>query len=200
MKSGKLINDRYFYDDSESGLLYDLLLLFPQHYGDADELENAINERTAYAQTVAPAGACTLGLLQRQYEELEPKHQAFADKCYLMWFNSVRDEFITEINIHPWDAYGRDVFLWNGSPNEVLTSLTADGLSHRFRKVPAIEAKRIIDEWKGSTDPGGSSGGSEIPEYPEPYPDVIVADPVKKWRAKGKFWFMDVDLTVEAEE
>jgi len=178
LKVGKLINDRYFFDDADSGLLFDLLMVFPQQFKDADELENAINERTEYAQTVAPDGACTLGVVQRQYDALARKHQAFADKCYLMWFNTVRDEFITDIDIAPWNAYGRDAFIWNASPNEVYTTYDANGLAHRFRPLPLSEAKEIIDAWdgvySGGGSSGGSSGGSETP--------AVVGSVPKKWK------------------
>jgi hypothetical protein len=193
LKVGKLIKDRYFFDDTESGLVFDLLTIFPQHYGDADELENAINERTAYAKTVAADGACTLGVVPRQYEELADKHGAFADKCYLMWFNTSRNEFINEIDIFPWNAYGRDGFIWNASPNEVYCRWDANGLGHRFRVVPLDEAKQIIDEWDGNTgggdSGGGSSGGSEIPG--------MVSVP-KKWKISLLGGL--INGTVEAEE
>jgi len=181
LKVGKLINDRYFFDDADSGLLFDLLTVFPQHYDDADELEQAINKMTAYAQTVAEGGACTLCVLPSQYDALKSKWQSFADKSFIMWFNPTPDMF-ADIDIFPWNAYGRDAFVWNGSPNEVYSSYTADGLAFRFRMVPMDEAKDIIDAWDAGSSGGdsggdsgsGDSGGSETP--------VVVGSVPKKWK------------------
>jgi hypothetical protein len=97
-----------------------------------------------------------------------------------------------------WLNDGNYIFLWS-SDTKVYTWCTPDNLAHRFPKATKAEAMK-----DAFTKP---EVGTEDPEYPEPYPDVIVAEPVKKWHVTGtkKRWTlfgMKTDiyhLTVEAE-
>jgi hypothetical protein len=186
----KLVNERYIHDDMNSGLYFDIAPL-KRGAGDEQELNGRVDSENNRLAQIEPAGKVympTLMLTVGQYDNLtEHWKNIIAPKSYLMLY--VPGGHPSEIDIQFWHAYGNDVFWW-ASDSVVYSAYDANGLAHRYRVAKEAEVE-----------------GTEDPEYPEPYPDVIVAEPVKKWHVTGtkKRWTlfgMKTDiyhLTVEAE-
>lgn len=181
MNRGRLLKERYFYDDHDSGLIFDTYPIFPQNYSDADKLEAAINEAGLYLTSVQASGQdCmpTLHALPSQLNKIESKWQAFAAKSYIMYYQVPRKD-VYEIDIFPWNAYGRDTFLWNGSPNEVYSKYDADGLAYRFRRLSAREADDLLtsleelppDNGEGSIP--GDGGSVVVQEFPNHVTGIV---------------------------
>jgi len=185
---GKLVKERYFHDVNDSGLYYDLAPL-KRAGGDEADFNARIDSENNRLQTLGLSGKAlhpTIYLLDSQLNNLTDHWKnILAPKSYLMIYRP--GVHPSEINIQYWNAYGNDVFWW-ASDDVVYSKYDANGLSHRYRIAKEAEVN-------GTADP------TTTPDYPEPYPDVIVAEPVKKWRVTGRFgWLGNVDLTVEAEE
>jgi len=183
---GKLVKERYFQDINNTGLYYDLAPI-KRGAGDESEYNRRIDNANIGLDENMPEGKvwrCTLYMLDSQLQNLSDSWKnTIAAKTYLMVYRPGQN--VNSFDVQFWRDYGTDIFLWS-SDDKVYSKLDANGLGDRYRIAKASEVE-------GAEDP-------TQPEYPDPYPDVIIAEPVKKWHAKGKLWFMDIDLTVEAEE
>lgn len=149
MKYGKLIKDRYFHDDNESGLYFDL---YPIKRGGGDEsiFNNNVGVANMYLDSIMPADKvwrCTLFLLDDQIANLSPEWKnILAPKTYLMTFRPGVE--VGSYDVHPWSAYGNDSFLWS-SPDKVYTKYDSNALSHRFRLVD----KKEVDDYLADNTP-----------------------------------------------
>ncbi len=174
LKIGKFIKDRYFFDDSETGLYFDL---HPVNRGAGNEsvLNDRIDSRNRLLQGLHTQNwnknyLCGLLLNQKQVDALSDRWQGiYSRKTVLMLFKpGVSIEEVMQMRIEPWKGQGTDGFLWS-SPNKVYTWLDGNGLAFRFGSVkkkvvdaydvpiPAPDPEPIPDPTPdpGSGDPGG---------------------------------------------
>lgn len=148
LKQGKFLYDRYFFDDHESGLYFDL---HPLHRGagDEDALNERIDIRNRKLQGVHTGDTninyfCALLLNQQQLNGMPENHQLkFAGKTVLMLFKpGVSIEEVAQMRVSPWKEQNTDMFLWS-SPDKVYTWAIGDNLNYRFRVVD----KSVVDAY-----------------------------------------------------
>ena len=162
MKTGKFLGDRYFFDDSESGLYFDL---YPLKRGAGDELmfNIKIDNTNEYLESTNPAWKTCLLLLDSQIGNMsELWRQAFSAKTVLMTFRPGVE--VADYSVEPWASYFNDGFLWS-SANKVYTKYDDNNLASRFRRVEKAEVDAFLDT--GVVPPPPPSGDDDdIPGEP----------------------------------
>jgi len=179
LKKGRFIKSRYFFDDHETGLYFDLFPL-NRGAGDEDELNYRIDIRNRKLQGVHTGDVntnyfCGLLLTKEQFDGMPDRHKLkFAGKTVLMLHDwGVKIEEVAQMRLEPWKAMNTDMFLWS-SPDLVYTWASGDNLSYRFRSVP----KSVVDAYDlpiqvpdpdtipdpdDPIDPGSGTPGGELP-------------------------------------
>ena len=149
MKFGKRIKERYFYDDSQSGLWFDLCPM-TRGAGDQDQLAVRIGEVTAHLQSLPQATKAwlpTLFLNESQLEDLgERSINRIAPLTHLMIFKpgEILPDEVDRINVPIWSAYFTDGFQWS-SNDKVYTQYTPGNLGQKFRRVEKAEVDAYGD-------------------------------------------------------
>ena len=176
----KLVKERYIQDVNNTGLYFDIASM-KRGAGDEAQLNSRVDSENNRLAQIKPPGSKwmpTLMLTVGQYNTLtEHWKNILAPKSYLMLY--VPGGHPSEVDIQFWHAYGNDVFWW-ADDDHVYSHYDAEGLAHRYRIAKEAEVN-------GTPDP------TPVEETPLP---VVSA---KKWHIKGKVWFMDIDITAEAE-
>jgi len=139
MKLGKLIKDKYFWDDSQSGLYFDLNIIkrdVPNE--NEDELNARIDKRNSEMCTDEhPKWFPTLFLTYKQWEALPQRYKdSFGAKTYLM----IVDTYSNPWKYEPWTTYYADGFLWL-SHDKVWTRWSSDNLGYRYRRADKQEVE-----------------------------------------------------------
>lgn len=136
LKKGKLVNERFFWDDEDSGLFFDTHPIFRNVPGeDEDELNTRIDQQNNYITSVFPNRSIktTLHLLDKQLNALpENKKLSWAAKTYLMIYRP--GQLVADFDVPLWRDYEADLFLWS-SRDVVFYSGNLDHLAHRCDSV-----------------------------------------------------------------
>ena len=187
MKTGKLIKDKYFFDDSESGLYFDLCPL-GRGAGSEDDLSIRIGKANYDLECMNLGGVkrCTLFLTDQQLAKIPQRFKSsFAAKTYLMVFRSDK-EVSTPIEA-TWSGFFADGFQWS-SPDKVYTRYDANALAHRFRRATKQEVDSYIDP---NAQP---SSGNDV--------EVITSETVTiptEIKITGEFLGYPVDLLIQTK-